>query len=237
MNDEELYADYLEHGPDAASGDRALDPATREELDTLRNLLSSNEMWAEPPADLADAVIAEVLHAREDEGASPRARPIPSAPSTSPAPSEVAKPLRRHRMRYVVAVAAAVLVLAGAAGVLATRDTDHGKEFALAATSLAPGARGSVHVTEQGSGLSLSLSVDRLPPAAPGTFYEAWMKGPKGLVPVGTFHARKGDGPIELWSGVDPADFPTMTVTIQREGAGPQSSGRVVLRGDIHGAS
>ena len=84
-----------------------------------------------------------------------------------------------------------------------------------------------------GSGLSISLTIDGLPPAEPGTFYQAWMRGDIGSVPIGTFHAREGDGPIELWSGVDVADYPTMTVTIQQEGAGPESSGIVVLRGEI----
>jgi hypothetical protein len=84
-----------------------------------------------------------------------------------------------------------------------------------------------------GSGLSISLTIDGLPPAEPGTFYQAWMRGDIGSIPIGTFHAREGDGPIELWSGVDVADYPLMTVTIQEEGAGPESSGIVLLRGEI----
>ena len=96
-----------------------------------------------------------------------------------------------------------------------------------------PGASGRASVESTGSGLSISLTVDGLPPAQPGTFYQAWMRGDGGSVPIGTFHAREGGGPIELWSGVDVADYPTMTVTIQQEGAGPESSGVVVLRGEI----
>jgi hypothetical protein len=96
-----------------------------------------------------------------------------------------------------------------------------------------PGASGAATVEATGSGLSISLNVDGLPPAEPGTFYQAWMRGESDSVPIGTFHAREGDGPIELWSGVDVADYPLMTVTIQQEGAGPESSGIVVLRGEI----
>ncbi len=96
-----------------------------------------------------------------------------------------------------------------------------------------PGASGRASVESTASGLSISLTVDGLPPAEPGTFYQAWMRGDGGSVPIGTFHAHEGGGPIELWSGVDVADYPTMTVTIQQEGAGPESSGVVVLRGEI----
>ena len=50
-------------------------------------------------------------------------------------------------------------------------------------------------------------------------------------VSAGTFHMRGGDGSIELWSGVSPDDYPLVTVTIQQEADGAESSGRVVLRG------
>ena len=129
---------------------------------------------------------------------------------------------------------AAAVVLAGALGaVLVTRDGDEGESFTLADTEVIPGASGSATVESTGSGLSISLTIDGLPPAEPGTFYQAWMRSDTGSIPIGTFHARQGDGPIELWSGVDVADYPTMTVTIQQEGAGPESSGIVVLRGEI----
>ena len=100
-----------------------------------------------------------------------------------------------------------------------------GEWFELAATDVIPGASASATVESTGSGLSISLTVDGLPPAEPGTFYQAWMRGDDDSVPIGTFHARDGDGSIELWSGVDVDDYPTMTVTIQQEGAGPESSG------------
>jgi len=34
-----------------------------------------------------------------------------------------------------------------------------------------------VNIEETGSGLAIMLDVDGLAPAAPGTFYQAWMKG------------------------------------------------------------
>jgi hypothetical protein len=218
MNDEERYGEYLEHAEHG--GGAALDAATRDELDVLRRMLGSSEVWAEPPADLADAVLAGIRDARAEGAVQPT--PMARAP-------------KRHRARFLVAAAAALLlVIAAAAVVVATRDDGgDGAEFALAATERIPGASGEATVEETGSGLSIALTISGLPPAEPGTFYQAWMKGPGGSVPIGTFHAREGDGPIELWSGVDAAAYPTMTVTVQREGAGPESSGEVVLSGDL----
>ena len=45
------------------------------------------------------------------------------------------------------------------------RQRDEGESFALAATDVVPGASGRATVEETGSGLSISLSVDGLPPA------------------------------------------------------------------------
>ena len=36
-----------------------------------------------------------------------------------------------------------------------------------------------------------------------------------------------------LWSGVDLERYPTLTVTLQQEGAGAESSGQVVLSGTV----
>ena len=212
MNDEERYADYLEGG----TLDDTLDDAARAELDELRRLFASPTTWDEPPPELADDIVAEIRAATPDV----------QAPAVQ---------RRSSWIRPVLTVAAAaVAVLAVALGVvLVTGDDDGGESFTLAATEVIPDATGSATVESTGSGLSISLNIDGLPPAEPGTFYQAWMRGDGGSVPIGTFHAREGDGPIELWSGVDVADYPTMTVTLQQEGAGPESSGIVVLRGEI----
>ena len=74
-----------------------------------------------------------------------------------------------------------------------------------------------------------------LPPAPPGTYYQAWVKGDGGLVTIGTFHMQGGDDTVELWSGVPLDEYPTITVTLQDEGGGQESSGRVVLTGVIGG--
>ena len=78
------------------------------------------------------------------------------------------------------------------------------------------------------------MDIRDLPPAPPGQYYQGWVRSEDGeLVTIGTFHMRGGDATVTLWSGVELADYPIVTVTIQTEGAGQDSSGEVVLRGSL----
>jgi hypothetical protein len=88
-------------------------------------------------------------------------------------------------------------------------------------------ATAKLHATP--SGLGIDLDVSGLPPSPPGFYYQAWMKGPRGLVTIGTFHMRGGPGTVELWSAVSLTDYPAITVTREPEDGNPASSGQVVL--------
>ena len=126
-------------------------------------------------------------------------------------------------------------MVAGVVGILARPGDDGGREFDVAGTELAPDASAVATVDERGSGVAIELDVRGLPPAEPGTYYQGWVKGPEGLVTVGTFHLRGGDDTVDLWSGVPLDRYPTLTVTLQDEGGGQESSGRVVLTGEVGG--
>ena len=61
---------------------------------------------------------------------------------------------------------------------------------------------------------------------------KAWLKDAAGtLVPIGTFSSS--DAQVTLWSGVSPATYSTLTVTIEAPDNNQGSSGKVVLRGDV----
>ena len=181
----------------------------------LRALLLDPRMWEDPPADLEDRVLEAVQ------------RPV----AVLEAPRARARKRPSWTTRAFAAAAAVVALIA--VGSVVLRD-DAPPRHELAGTELAPGASGSVRVKELGNGAELKLRVDGLAPAPRGRFYQAWVKGERGRVAVGTFHLRGGgDRPIDLWSGVEIADYPTLTVTLQEEGAGDQSSGRIVLAGKI----
>jgi hypothetical protein len=86
-------------------------------------------------------------------------------------------------------------------------------------------------LTKTGSGWRVNLDAAGLPRLAGGRYYEAWLKNRTGtLVPVGTFNDARN---VTLWAGVPPPDYPSLTVTRQRAGGSPASSGERVLTGSI----
>jgi hypothetical protein len=219
---EDDFAEFLDSGrrpPGPGAGDASpSDTSVR-----FRDQLADDAVWAEPSPRGADDLLA-AIQADSPDTALRAARPSPPRAG-----------LGAHR-RLILSAAAGLVILAGALGILLrVGDDGDGRRVEVAGTELAPDASAVVRVEETGSGVAIELDVRGLPPAEPGTYYQAWMKGPDGLVTVGTFHLRGGDDSIELWSGVPPDRYPTLTVTLQQEGAGQQSSGRVVLSGDIRG--
>ena len=113
-------------------------------------------------------------------------------------------------------------------------DEESEEQFAIEGTELDPNATATAEVAELPNGAAIRLDVENLDPAPDGYYYQGWVRSEAGeTVTIGTFHMRGGDGTVTLWSGVDLAAYPTLTVTLQQEGAGPESSGEVVLRGSI----
>jgi Anti-sigma-K factor rskA len=218
---EDEFADFLDNGSRAA-GQR--DESTRDTAVRFRDLLADDAVWAEPSPTGVDDLLAAI---EAESGGR-----VPAAPVARPrVPSR-----RRTRRLMLVAAAAGVVAVAGLVGILVrSADDGGGQDFAVAGTELAPEASGVATVEETGSGVAIELDVSGLPPAEPGTYYQAWVKGPGGLVTVGTFHMRGGDDHVDLWSGVPLDRYPTLTVTLQEEGAGQESSGRVVLSGQVGG--
>jgi hypothetical protein len=201
--------------------------------------------WTSPPADLRARILAAA--AQESAAAQPSgtqhsaaqdstARPAPD-PEPAPAPVVPLVP-RWRRLAWAVPLAAAAAA-AFAFAVLAIDDVvsrpDHGTTYTAVGTALAPRAGADVSVATAGAGFSVGLAAHDLPPAAPGSYYAAFLSGPRGVVPLGSFHNRKAGKPITMWSGVDPKDYPRFTVTLQREGAAPGPSDQIVLTGTLAG--
>jgi hypothetical protein len=222
---EDKFADFLDDGHRGVSQG---DDSTRDTAVRFRDLLADDAVWAEPSPTGIDDLLAAI---DAESGAKTTAGAVPARPAPSRTPSWA-----RSRRLTIVAVAAGIVVLAGVVGVVVrSADDDTSRTFAVAGTELAPDASAVASVEKTGSGVAIELDVSDLPPAEPGTYYQAWVKGPDGLVTVGTFHMRGGDDNVELWSGVPLDRYPTLTVTLQQEGAGQDSSGQVVLSGDIGG--
>lgn len=243
MNEDEL-AELLGAESDrgaGAAGGPARDPAA-----DLRGLLGDPAVWAEPAPGGADALVAAIR--AESGGAAPGPAPSPvaeddDAPVVVPAATAIDTARTRRAgprpTRRWIATGAAAAVLAVVAGMIGAGladdggDQPEGTEFAISGTDLAPRASAVATVNMLGAGIGIRLDVQGLPPAAPGTYYEAWVSGPDGKVSAGTFHMRGGDDGVYLWSGVDPDRYPTLSVTLEDEDGDPASSGRVVLDGPV----
>ena len=191
-------------------GDRAasLDADEQADLAALTDLLADPSTWAEPRADLEDAVV----HTLDSEpGLAPR------------------RPWRRVLLS---AAAAAVILLVVSVASVAIFRTGNSPEYqaALSGTALAPAARASADINRNGAGFRITLDAHGLPALPAGEYYQAWLKNDANvLVPIGTFSSS--DGRITLWSGVSPNEFPTMTVTIEKTDNDQGSSGQRVLTG------
>lgn len=200
----------------------------------LAGLLGDPELWGATDQATEDAIVAAIAAEKSsmpvDRSTSDESVRQPGA---TPAPVVPLSSARRLLAPVLAGVAAALVLLAGFALFGSGGDDLDGLDVALAPTDIAPEAEAVATVAETPLGTRIVLDVSGLPPAAPGTYYEAWMRiDADAGVSAGTFHLRGGDGEIELWSGVSPEDYPLLTVTVQDEGEAA-SSGVVVLRGRI----
>jgi hypothetical protein len=215
--------DYL-----AGDTGASLDPDDQADLDVVRGLLADPSVWVEPNASLEDSIVtaiaAEASKGRNGNSISPMPAPNGRA-------SEKDRFWLSGRILYGAVGAAAAVVLAVAVAVGMVTGGSHPRRIsaALSATALVPRASGAATFTSTTSGWRIELRTTGLPRLDDGRYYEAWMKNSAGvLVAIGTFN----EGPeVDLWSGVSPTEFPTITVTEQEANGNPASSGRRVLTG------
>ena len=144
-----------------------------------------------------------------------------------------ARTVRTPRRLALGGVAAAAVAAAAIVAVVVVGSGSHGTRFqaALGSTPLAPGASGEATLTRTTSGWRIHLDATGLPRLAGDRFYEAWLRGSKGvLVPIGTFNEARN---VTLWAGVSPASYKVLTVTRERADGNQASSGEKVLAGPV----
>jgi hypothetical protein len=201
-------ADYLASN----SGAR---PADHERLDLIREILGQDATWAEPPPEVADRIQAAIGAAR------------PAQPTATPSVSR-----RRGLAAALAATFVALTVVAVAVYTVMSSSDDDEQTVPIAGTELEPDATGQAAIHEAEAGWWIELELEDLPAAAAGTYYEGWLWNDDGDgVSIGTFHLRGDDGAVVLWSGVDPADYPAIWVTLEDEDGDPAASERIVMWG------
>ncbi|HEX2804784.1 MAG TPA: anti-sigma factor [Kineosporiaceae bacterium] len=246
MNRTDDWADYL----DPEVTDPELTPAERAALDRIAGALADESTWGEPPAHLRTSLLDRVTQeaAGRTRDGTPPATSSATSSGVSPELSSVASPgtprtVSSARARRAASLRArrtwwlSVAGAAAAAALVAVVAWPHPQTttFAMAGTSLAPRASATAELEPRSAGVAIRLEIKGLAPAPPGAYYAAWLRGPAGVVPVGTFHWHKGGIPIDLWSGVGSDAYPQLFVTLQREGRPPDPSAQVVLTGRVGG--
>jgi anti-sigma-K factor RskA len=178
---------------------------------------------AAPPFELPDDLERRTLAALE-RAAGPRRQPK--------------RDRRRLRWRIAAAgvsvaaaVTAAVVVGLGAGG------PPGDLELRTALVASTGTARASVEVRKTGIGRVIAFRSDSLPILPKGEYYELWFvgrgdaPGRRNRISAGTFHPDDdGRSDVELTAAVEPALYPTLSVTAEPGDGDPRPNGPEVLR-------
>jgi Anti-sigma-K factor rskA len=224
--------------------DHTIEPS---ELDVrVDATLASAATWVQPPPDLRARVLAAAT-----AGATPA--PIETSIETPLGAKRMAPPVtpvtpvvegeaaavvvdmvsRRRGPHWIIAaVAGAAAALIGAVGFTQLRHQTPQVDATatLVAAAAQPGAAGAVNMRETKSGWEFRLNTTNLPLLEKPQFYEAWIEGDKGLIPIGTFHTGVD---VVLWGGVELDEYPKIVITREQEDGNPAASNDRVLTGNI----
>ncbi len=208
MTTEDSRAQYLASG--APEGGES-----QERLDLIRDVLSTDATWAEPPPQVADGVLAAL--------------------AVEAAPMPAVNEQRSGRWALVLAGAGGLVAIAALVlGSVSVIQDEGDNVVAMSGTELEASALGEAAFGPNEAGWWIRLDVTGLPPAPEGSYYEGWVWSDDGEgVSIGTFHLRGEDMPIVLWSGVPLADYPSIWVTLESEDDGPEASELIVMTGRI----
>ena len=208
MTTEDSRAQYLASG--APEGGES-----QERLDLIRDVLSTDATWAEPPPQVADGLLAAL--------------------AVEAAPMPAVNEQRSGRWALVLAGAGSLVAIAALVlGSVSVIQDEGDNVVAMSGTELEAAALGEAAFGPNEAGWWIRLDVTGLPPAPEGSYYEGWVWSDDGEgVSIGTFHLRGEDMPIVLWSGVPLADYPSIWVTLESEDDGPEASELIVMTGRI----
>jgi anti-sigma-K factor RskA len=143
--------------------------------------------------------------------------------------------LRPHHRRAWLGAAAvllAALVVGGGLLLSAGRNDNVVASTALNNIGLSPlGAEssGKAEIIRRGSSYRLHINLSGVP-TEPASYIEVWLidRQVKGMISLGPFH---GDGDYAIPSGVDPAKYPIVDVSIEPADGVPTHSGVSIVRG------
>lgn len=212
--------------------DRADLAAFRRVVAIGRTITAQDRATDEPPSGLWDSIADQIA---ADGPASDR--PATEAPATAGGGQVVALDSRRRTRQVLGAVAAAVVLIAGAAGLIISQTSDGGTEL-VASTDLAVlagGGSGTAELVQRDDGLHLVVDVSDLTPAERADFYELWLLTPDGGDPQSLTQFQERSGVIDavVPPGVDTAQFPVVDISEEIDDGDNSHSGKSILRGTL----
>ncbi len=172
------------------------------DLEVRRELLTSPDLWEEPPAGLEDQIVTLAAGRRSEVRARPRSR----------------WPLR------IGGVAAAVAAFGAGFLLVAGRAPDWRIE--APGTDLAPEALAMVSGWNVDAGTRLVVEVEGLEDAPDGQVYEIWFSRGPIHISGGTFRTS---GQIETTVGIARRDYPRIWITLEPEDEDASPSGLTVI--------
>lgn len=209
-----------------------------------------SEGWEAPPDGLWDRIEAEALpgaHADRPGPTDPTADaaggPVdapPAASSSEPPPDgptadadivPIGRSRRPRRWLVPVAAAAAAVLAAVGIGVVVSSSSDDVEVVAsVDLEALGDAGSGRADLVDADGVRQIRLETTDLD--AGDGFHEVWMIDPTvtRLVSLGPL---RPDGVYDLPSGVDPAEFPVVDISVEPVDGDPTHSGNSVLRGQL----
>ncbi|WP_433304853.1 anti-sigma factor domain-containing protein [Actinoplanes sp. CA-030573] len=217
-------------------------PACRAELATNETVVrlgrGSHDLreLPDPPAGVWDRIAAEAFPAEASPAA---AHPAAAPAATAPAPPVVLSPRRpwapaRPRNRWRLALVAVAAALVGVAGVVGVQQLGRSgsprviAEADLLPQAAAPGtAHGTATIVDTGHGLQMRLSLSGMP-AATG-YYTVWLyDGGTVMIPIGS----PGSAPLNVPAAAsDLTKFQVVDISAQQ--LGQQQHGTSMLQGRL----
>ncbi len=203
--------------------------------------LASGSTWTSPPSDLRAKVLEAALAAETAEtAASGDVTAVKTTAESGAArdrqPAPVADLMAERKRRgphwVLAALAGAAAAVVGTLTFIQLRDTKPTVDAtaALSASAAYPGVDGTAKMRETSSGWEFRLTTKNLTRLDKPFFYEAWIEGDKGLIPIGTFHTGVD---VILWGGVELDEYPKIVITKEQEDGDPAPSDDRVLTGTV----
>lgn len=147
---------------------------------------------------------------------------------------------RRRRFVPVLAVAAAILLVAGGAIVLQSTEAGDPADLEYAGPIDGPAGTGELRIVKTGIGRVVDLDTQALDILPTGEFYELWFVATNDTldtpnrISAGTFHPDPdGRSRVTFAAAVDPTKFPTIEITAEPADGDPAPSGPTVMSAKV----